>query len=269
MNSPAITRFINQFFLNALSRKNRLILIALLVCGAGYGFFLTKFTASTYRSNITIESPFIKSEIMVGLFNDMNVSIAEREYEFLSNKWDIPLYQIEPLRSINAKEIKEYNDKKVVRTSRFNLTVETTTTEMGVIDSIFNVLIREMEQNSYIVKEIEFERNRIKAFKTKVEDKIKDLESLQAKSIDEIAVTQDIFSYHSQMVNLFEKRSLLEKEYRKTAALIVINKDYFPVKNKEKYSNNIFVFSFLPALLWLLILLARAIAKGIDEFNSN
>lgn len=269
MSSPAITNFFNQFILFALSRNNRIVLIALITLGAVYGFLSSKYGEETYRSNFTIESPYIKSEIVVGLFNDLNVSVAEQEYEFLANKLDISYSTIQHLKSVSAKEIKEYNDKKSMRTNRFNLQLVTNSNDMQHIDSVFNALIKAIGGNSYIQKEIEFERNRIKAFKVKVEDKIKDLESLQAKSITKIAVTQDIFSYHSQMVNLFEKRSLLESELRNTVALTVINMDYFPVRNKVNYGNKITIFSFLPALIWLGFLLLRALVKTVDEFNSN
>jgi hypothetical protein len=217
-----------------------------------------------YTAKITIESPYIRSEVLVDLLNELNPYLQE-EPGFVAQKLQLQEEVVRQLKKVDAQQVREFEGKSINKTNRINIKIYTSTREMEVVKAIFTGLIASLEQNPYVEKQVSFEQRRILQLQEEIKQKILELEQLQEKSMDQIEITQDIFSYHHPVVQLFDRESELEKELQKAQALVTISNDPYPLKVKPEVFSIVSRYSLWPVFVWIVILLSIAFVKTMDQ----
>lgn len=262
MESP---RFFALFMTRIFNRTNRIILLLLFFIGAIIGAVTVYMNERVYSSSMVVESPFIKNEILTGLIADVRALVVEEEYEYAAGKLELPINRVTCLRNLITDQIEEIEEGKVQVSNRFIIKVLTDSKNVALIDSTKTGIINLLENNDYIKEQINIERERLTAYKAEIEKKIEELEALQVKSLDQIEVTQDLFSYHTQIVGLYDKKSELDKQLQSSRALFIISNDTFPIKVEPDYITLSLIYALSFLVFWMIIVFIGAFVQAPDQ----
>lgn len=265
MGHSEISNIFFQIFTQLLSRFNRILLLVLFVVGGIIGFVKTYLSEDVYKSRVVAESPYINNEITINLLNDLNSFVKEKEFSFVSKKLGLSIEKVQLLQDISSKRIEEEKGRKSIESNHFTIHIETVTNDLTSINSIFAGLFQLIRNNPYIKRKIEFEQKQIAEYKIEVAKKIDELELLQTKSVNEISVTQEFFSYHDVIVDLYDKQSELDRELQNTLAIVIIDNDAFPIKIKPDFFGKTLNYAVGLTSIWLSILILIAFIKFINK----
>lgn len=177
---------------------------------AGYGYYSIK--TPIYESSMMLRSNILTEAYSITLTNNLKKLIDEQGYRALAEKLNLSLEEAPALRDIKVESVETSGSEALAKNSIFLISVEIT--DNGILTNLENGIVQYLENNEYVKKRIELDRNRNLVLLEKVRKDIREMDSLKNSVLQGklyTAISGNNVAFFDP-TDIYEKIMLLNKE---------------------------------------------------------
>jgi hypothetical protein len=204
-----------ELFLNLLItiRKNFWLIVLFFILGTAVGFAYYASAKKVYQSNMVISSGILTSSYSKALIENINRHRREQNFNVIKNLLRVSDSTARNLAFLEIEKLSQVDDLK--EADKFMITAEVF--DQNILRELQQGLVYYLENNEYVKIRVEQSKKYLDEMLAKVDDEIKDMESMKAKIINgsffESAkgnVMFDPTTVNSKILDLTEKKLTLQ-----------------------------------------------------------
>ncbi|MDX2189101.1 MAG: hypothetical protein SFY32_04490 [Bacteroidota bacterium] len=223
--------------IDLFKRRYKLLLLFVFL-GIAEGFFYYTIATPLYKSTLIANSEVLRNEYVTILFNNLNELIKEDNSDQLASYLHISKEEAKSIAKIQATkvELKELKVENSSQTLTNTFQIEVMVEETKYLDSIQKGIIYYIQNNEFVRKKVELQRNLYQTMISKINSEILKLDTTRndigksyKKSIDSKFIVMEPSDINNSIVSLQERKSNFEN------ALSLLN-EVLVIQNFIKYN---------------------------------
>ena len=165
--------------------RNWILIISILITGLVSALVNHKLKRPKYQSSMVIESRILNYSNAQNLIQTLNKLIQDGNHEMLASKLGLELKPAAILAGIEAQDIGEIIGPEEERKSS-TLKIDVKVYDNAILPGLENALINYLENNPYVKKRVEIEKENLAALSTRISHEIEQLKQLKRTLNQEI-----------------------------------------------------------------------------------
>lgn len=260
-----------------LKRKFWFLFIATFI-GAALGYSTKFFGSEHFESTMLIESYTLEDDILIEYFDNLQKIIEDRNYQYLSSKFETEIKYISSLKEISAEKLLDEEtiiniNEDIENPNYIKVIVKSNNNDLYKI--LNKSLLNYLNKEKYITDEIEIFKEQNNALINRIDNEILLIEELQKQNIKNrdyrsgVNIYNDQNSIHKELLGLLKEKQEIQKKLKFATPYRIIE-DFIiyqtPVKKTVTYT---LTGGFSLSFIVFISLIIRNINKHIRKKNEN
>lgn len=202
--------------------RHRRILVVFVLVGLVLSFIYNNLKSPVFESSMMLRSAILTEAYSETLTDNLKKLIDERNDTLLSKKLNITVEQAGHLKDIKVESVEDTEGAEGA-TKNYIFLISVEITDNGVLPMLEIGIMNFLESNTFVHTRIELKRKRLNALLTKVNNEIKEIDSLKMTVNRAMSINSDGGVVVLDPTNVYSKALALYKEelsYQESLALI-------------------------------------------------
>ncbi|MGC4036812.1 MAG: hypothetical protein QM764_12705 [Chitinophagaceae bacterium] len=239
------------------------VFVVAIIVGISTGYYFYRLQPKVYTSRLIAHSFMLSNQEEIQIIDNWNQLLGRHEYASMAALFKCDEKLLYPVRQIKADEI-----QKVFTPPNPNgFTIEVTTTDISILDSLEYAIVNGLERNGYVKQRTDFKVAALNDQIKNITAEIKRLDSTRTivenlvRNNQRAAPLSDLSGLNQQLMTMNEKL-MLYKEQAKFSNSIQILQSFG--KFKTPTGPKLFVWLFMGLVFWLTIAFAYAFIRTVN-----